>query len=195
MAKKTKKSVESTENMVNELEAVDADYEGPETHLSNSEESAPEAVAEVKTNEYAIVEGDTEEVIAQKQIIEQKNNEAEALKVALKAVNKEIAAAKKAVNALVKGEKPKASNIKYVFIATDTPITEIKTVNGKPLSYQGRLLLQIFVPEGTPAGTELSYTKEEILQKLEENYPCVGDKFDNFAWYKSQILKPIGLMK
>ena len=178
---KAKKVSEVTENAV---ESQEINNGMPLTH----ESAIPAEPAKVYTEE-------SEEVIAKRAEIVSLEASLKDMVEAVKAKKTEIKDLTKAVNAMLKGEKVKvASSHKFVFISNGQNPKEMKTIKGKPLSYQGQLLLQMFIGNAE-AGTELSYTREEIIAKLEADYPCLGDKMDNFSWYKSQVFKPMGLVK
>lgn len=159
-------------------------YEGPITH-----ESA-EPVPEVETVPTPVLDETSPEIIERR--AKEKDLEASLLliKTDLKNLRNEI-------KALLTGTKVKSvrSSIhKYVFISNGQDPKDMKTSKGKALSYQGRLLVELFI-KNAPEGTELSYSRDEVLDILDKNYPCAGDKMDNFSWYKSQIFKPMGLVK
>lgn len=159
---------------------VEGQDEGPETHETATQ------TAEKLTEE-------SPQIIEKRALLKALEEKVTSLTVELKKAKTDVRDLAKEVEALLKGEKaPKASH-KVVFVSNGMPADKIMTKKGKPLSYQGRLLVEMFIGDA-PAGKELEYTREEILKKLEE-YPCLGDKMDNFAWYKSQVFKPIGLVK
>jgi hypothetical protein len=183
MSKKNKSAVEEqsigtevTENQVNE---------------------AP--VNEAPVNEAPVNEAPVEEVKEESEEVKAKRAEIAGLEEAIKAATealknqrKSLKTAEKELKALIEGVKV-VSGKKYVFVSNGKKPEEIKMANGKNLSYQAKLLVTILIGDA-PEGTEIEMTKEEILAKL-EGYPCVGDVWDNFAWYKSQVLTPLGLMK
>jgi len=118
----------------------------------------------------------------------------EAIVAQVKTKKTEIRNLEKEVAGLLKGEKVKVKTVhKTIFVSNGIDVKEMLTKKNKALSYQGRLLVEMFIGSA-PAGTEIEYTSEEILKKLED-YPCLGDKMDNFSWYKSQVFKPMGLVK
>jgi hypothetical protein len=179
MGKRNQSALESTETMVSEDQSNDL----PLTHES----------AGVVESKPALTE-ESPEIIALRAKLADLESEQKALLEALKTKKTEVKDLTKEIGALLKGETVKIkSQHKTVFVGTDIPIKDLKTKKDKPLSYQGRLLLEMFIG-GVEVGVEKEYTRDEILAKLED-YPCVGDKMDNFAWYKSQVFKPMGLVK
>jgi hypothetical protein len=170
-----KKNRDQLDSVVNN----DTDNEMPQTHLSQIEP-------------VSILTEESPEIIAKRA---QEVELTEKVKVALetlKSAKTELKDLSKEIQALLKGEKVKVSTHKYVFVANGISFKDLRTKKDKPLSFQGIQLLELFIGSA-PEGTRLEYTREQVLEKLEA-YPCLGDKMDNFSWYKSQVFKPMGLI-
>jgi hypothetical protein len=153
-------------------------------------ETAPKA--EEKENIELPLETDTDEVKAIKGAIAEIRSRIATINTTLKAERKLLNENLGNLRFILKGEQPKTGK-KYVFMPVEAGASEtMKMINGKPLSYQGKLIVKIFNETITePTG----YSKEEILEKLTmAGYPCVGDVFDNFSWYKTQVLKLMKLV-
>lgn len=186
MAKAKKVPVEQEVNVPEVSTPVQEEqYEGPITHESAN------PVPEVETTPTVPALNETSP-----EIIERRAKEKD-LEASLLLIKTDLKNLRNEIKALLTGTKvkaPRTSAHKYVFISNGQDPKDMKTAKGKALSYQGRLLIELFI-KGAPEGTELSYSRDEVIDILEKNYPCAGDKMDNFSWYKSQIFKPMGLVK
>jgi hypothetical protein len=165
------------------------------SQIETQEEYNPEPIIGAPQSETKeILSEDSPEVLTKKEQVTSLEAELKLIQDNLKAKKIEIRNMNQEIKSLLTGEKiQKISNHKFVFISNGQTPKEMKTKKDKPLSYQGQLLVTMFIGDA-PAGTELTYSREEVLAKLED-YPCIGDKMDNFAWYKSQVFKPMGLVK
>jgi cell division protein FtsB len=178
----TVEQIQSELNPDNVQADVKDDYEGPATHLGSTATLGGEAV------------------VATVPLTEEQAIELKALQAELKDITSRAKEIKTKIRFLQTGEEAPvkvakaAKSITFTFISNGEDINKMKGSNGKDLAYQAKVLLLMFIGDA-PAGAEISYTKEQIIEKLEADYPCLGDKFNNFSWYKSQVFKPMGLMK
>jgi len=190
------------EDVKEEVIEVDQNYNGPGTHEATSTpmgdaEQAP--VQEPKKRNYVerpavAYAADSPEVLAKDHAIEAHKMTIEALSAEIKKLRALIVLTKKEKAALLAGPRRGMTHT-FTFVAPAGSFFDLRLKNGKPLPYQANLLLEIFIGQGQEAGTEISYTTDEVKAKLDKDFSCIGDKMNNFSWHKSNIFKGLGLMK
>jgi hypothetical protein len=181
---------------------VDQNYSGPGTHEAASTPvgNGVEAPAkEPKKRNYVerpavAYAADSPEVLAKDHAIEAHKMTIDALTAEIKDLRALIVLTKKEKAALLAGPRRGMTHT-FTFVAPGVPFSDLRLKNGKPLPYQANLLLEIFIGQGQEAGTEISYTTDEVKAKLDKDFSCIGDKMNNFSWHKSNIFKGLGLMK
>jgi hypothetical protein len=105
-------------------------------------ETAPKA--EEKENIELPLETDTDEVKAIKGAIAEIRSRIATINTTLKAERKLLNENLGNLRFILKGEQPKTGK-KYVFMPVEAGASEtMKMINGKPLSYQGKLIVKIF---------------------------------------------------
>jgi hypothetical protein len=188
---KNKKSAESY--TVPEMGPDEVNPETGETSIEvKPEEVKPEEIKPEEINIETILDTDTDELKAIKGAIATIRANIATINVSLKAEKKLLNENLGNLRSIVKGEPVKTGK-KYLFTPVVIGDSEtIKMGNGKPLSYQGKMIVKIF---NETIAEPTAFTRDEILERLEKaGYPCVGNMFDNFSWYKTQVLKPLKLV-